>query len=204
MPVTLETWQSLKTFKEKDILERENIVKVGAAGLFFNRTSFSGILKAGPLGGQEQKSKYLIDCRFNKERIISQIEDISKLKNKVTVIFDDAVDYLKKNKKDIEKENSFLYLDPPYYEKGPQLYRFWYNLNSHKALANFIKDCTNPWLVSYDNHEVIRNLYKNIGGMKEIFFDYGITSGSRIGKELLISNLEIPPFCQSLFENNLA
>lgn len=45
------------------------------ACLFLNRTSFNGTLhwRAGPIGGKEQTSKYAIDCRFPRERLVQRL-----------------------------------------------------------------------------------------------------------------------------------
>uniref|UniRef100_UPI00112FA2A5 DNA adenine methylase n=1 Tax=Campylobacter concisus TaxID=199 RepID=UPI00112FA2A5 len=53
------------------------------ATLFLNRTSVSGIIKGGVIGGKEQKGKYKIYDRFNKEKILEKIEHIAIFKDKV-------------------------------------------------------------------------------------------------------------------------
>ena len=204
IPVNIDTWTNLSKYKDGEILNKAKIVDVGLAGLFFNRTSFSGILKAGPLGGTKQKSAYKIDCRFNKQKIINDIINISAFKSKVQIINDDAINYLRNNKVKINRNKSFLYIDPPYYEKGPSLYRYWYSHNDHKELSNFTSSIKKPWLISYDNNDEIKSLYKTTNlGIQEIYFDYSI-AGKKIGNELLISNCKIPPFSQYKFSDILA
>ncbi|WP_378955430.1 DNA adenine methylase [Pelosinus sp. sgz500959] len=203
LPINLDTWNSFQIYKDYDAAKKFSVGELGLAGIFFNRTNFSGILKAGPIGGRSQLSKYKIDCRFNKERLVEQIETISKLKPYVTVVFDDAIDYLKKNKKSICTNNTFLYVDPPYYEKGASLYRYWYEHEEHKQLAKTLLKYDIPWLVSYDNHKEIKKFYSKAIGMQGVYFDYSV-SKSRKEQELLISNLEIPPFFQEIFKEDLA
>lgn len=60
----------------------------------------------------------------------------------------------------INRNKSFLYIDPPYYEKAPSLYRYWYSHNDHKELSNFTSSIKKPWLISYDNNDEIKSLYK--------------------------------------------
>ncbi len=203
LQITLDTWNDFLIYKSDNVLNKYNIVDIGLSGLFFNRTSFSGILKAGPIGGFTQSSKYKIDCRFNKFRIINQIQQLSELQNRITICYDDALNFFRTYRPKLMKQNIFVYIDPPYYEKGPSLYRYWYKHNDHKNLSKFIQRFKKPWLISYDDHKEIRNLYRNSTALQPIYFDYSI-AGSRKGKELLISNLEIPPFSQILYENNLA
>lgn len=192
LPITLDTWHAFQQYRECDDISTYSIIDLGLAGLFFNRTNFSGILKAGPLGGQAQTSPYKIDCRFNKEAIIAQIERLSTLKSQVEVIYGDALHFLKAKKREFSRINCFFYVDPPYYVKGKSLYRYWYNHDDHKALAKFLLSCSNNWLVSYDDHPEIRKMYSRSLDMVSVYFDYSV-SGPRREKEILISNLKLPP-----------
>lgn len=196
LPITLDTWYDFQIYRKCDDIANHSVIDLGLAGLFYNRTNFSGILKAGPLGGYNQTSQYKIDCRFNKDAIISQIELLSKFKNRVSVFFDDALQFLKRNKKYFKQDNFFLYIDPPYYVKGKSLYRYWYEHKDHKALAKFLLTSDCNWLVSYDDNPQIRKMYSSEISLIPVYFDYSVTSPKR-EKELLISNLKLPPiaFC---------
>ena len=68
--VSIDTWHALQRYREMTTLEEAPLPELAYAGLFFNRTNFSGILKANPVGGIGQTSKYTIDCRFNKQKLI--------------------------------------------------------------------------------------------------------------------------------------
>ena len=199
VPVTMETWNSFQKYRKADTPFDYPLLEMGLAGLFFNRTTFSGIMKAGPIGGLAQTSQYKIDCRFNKERIIKQIFDISQYRSNIEVHFNDAIRYMTEHRQQIRRTNSFIYVDPPYYEKGPALYRYWYNHDDHKQLSRFLLKIKTPWLVSYDDHSAIRKLYKNAPGLQEIYIDYSVANCRR-EQELLLSNLHIPPFKQHLLQ----
>jgi DNA adenine methylase len=54
-------------------------------------------------------------------------------------------------------ENSVIYADPPYVEEGDN-YRAGKNFD-HARLAKWLKAQKVPWVLSYDNHELIRELY---------------------------------------------
>lgn len=66
----------------------------------------------------KQKSQYKINCRFNKERIINSIEELSKFRNRIELYNMDALDFLKQRTKYKRNSKTFVYIDPPYYEKG--------------------------------------------------------------------------------------
>lgn len=200
LKITIETWQEFQKYRNSERPNDFSIVKMGLAGLFFNRTNYSGIINAGPIGGIKQESEYKIDCRFNKERLIKQIYEISKLKKHISVIYDDALLFLRREKKYLKNEECFLYLDPPYYERGKDLYRYWYSHEDHKNLAKYLMRCDTPWLVSYDNHEKIRNIYSKAATLENMHFDYTV-SRYRKETELLISNLVIPPGLKESLHN---
>jgi DNA adenine methylase len=188
--ITLTTWKAFHRYlAPTDSVSQHSIVKMGFAGLFLNRTNFSGIIDAGPIGGMEQKSDYLIDCRFNKKRIIEQITHIATLGPKLSVVFSDAVSYLRKHGTRILDKGGIAYLDPPYYQQGQRLYRYSYGKDDHRRLATLITQAQYPWIVSYDNHPYIRRLF---AGQKivPISLNYAVKE-SRKATELLISNIKL-------------
>lgn len=192
-PVSLDTWHALQPIRDIDDPRKSSytLLQIGLAGLFFNRTNFSGIIGAGPIGGQLQASSYKIDCRFNKIALVRQIRAAAALASRVAVHFGDALTFLKKNAAKISTGFSFVYVDPPYYAQGRKLYRHYYADYDHVALAAFITTQGYPWLVSYDDHPRIRELYAS-KQMQPIYLDYKVKS-SRTARELVISNLVIPP-----------
>ena len=86
------------------------------ATFFLNRVNYSGILTGGPIGGLEQKGKYKLDCRFNKESLIDKIKEIAKYRDNVQLFHMDAVELLK------NQSNIFVFADPPYCQAGDMLY----------------------------------------------------------------------------------
>jgi DNA adenine methylase len=192
--ITLDTWKALlpaREIKHPTKAHDIDIVSLGLAGLFFNRTNFSGIMGAGPIGGMSQSSAYKIDCRFNKESICRQIRAVGALKGRIEIKFDDALSFLRRNAEKISAGFSLVYVDPPYYAQGRKLYRYYYGDEQHVDLAEFITNQGYPWLLSYDDHPRIRELYAD-NRMQPIYLDYKVKS-NRTAQELLISNLVIPP-----------
>lgn len=192
--ITLDSWYEYSLFRDINYLNGVSIVDIGFAGLFLNRTNFSGILNANPLGGLKQESQYKIDCRFNKARVIKSIEELSKFSDQIELYNMDAIEFLKEKTKYKRNRSTFVYIDPPYYEKGPSLYRYFYEKNMHKELASFIKTKSYPWLISYDDVPEIKKLYRR-SKKQHIYLDYSANTHAQ-GKELLLSNLELPPMEQ--------
>jgi DNA adenine methylase len=192
-PVSIQTWQMLQP--TRGILDPHaceyTLLQLGMAGLFFNRTNFSGIIGAGPIGGVSQKSDYKIDCRFNKQKIVRQIRAVAQFSDRISIHYGDAIEFLRQNSKRISTGFSFVYVDPPYYLQGKKLYRHSYTEQDHVALSEFIRAQGYPWLLSYDDHPRIRELYAN-NQMQPIYLDYKVKS-NRTAQELVISNLMIPP-----------
>ena len=196
-PITVETWKQLSYLRDISQIGEVSILELGFAGLFFNRTNFSGILKANPIGGINQSSKYSIDCRFNKSRIIGIINNIGRYKERIEVYYDDAIDFMKSQSKRFFQQSCFAYFDPPYYQKGSKLYRHYYRNRGHIELSKYVKAVHNlDWIISYDDDPFICSLYGGSGAKyRPLFMDYSCAPNVRTrGEELLISNLPLPPF----------
>ena len=110
--VNLDTWFEYKKYVVNNPLTKFNRKDVAMAFLFLNRTSYSGIVKAGPLGGKNQRSRYKIDCRFNKERLKKKIKNLEILSSKVEVFNMDGIQFMKETIK--RNGDVLIYVDPPY------------------------------------------------------------------------------------------
>ncbi|MDU0330542.1 DNA adenine methylase [Paenibacillus sp. 3LSP] len=184
-PITLEerkTQQAIYDDSSADALSD------GFATLFLNRVNFSGIIKGGPLGGESQSGKYKLDCRFNKEDIKKKIENIALLKNRITIYNCDASDLII-NKLSEVKHNAFFNIDPPYVIKGNRLYTNYFEEDDHINLERVISQHLQnyPWIVTYDNCELIRDIYSQYH-LEEYYIQHN-AGGSVLGKELVITNI---------------
>ena len=198
--ITIDTWLQQLPYRNMTSLNQAEILELAFAGLFFNRTNFSGILKANPIGGIKQTSKYSIDCRFNKTKIIKIIHQLSVYKDVVEVNIGDALQFMGSQNAEFLKKSCFAYFDPPYYEKGAKLYRHYYTNQDHIALSQYVQNVHHlDWIISYDDAPFICGLYGNTGTRYQpLFLDYTCASKVRTkGQELLISNLPLPPFPMS-------
>ena len=156
-PVNMDVWHEQREIIQK--ADTKNLTQLGFSTFFLNRTNRSGIIKGGVIGGQKQDGKYKIDARYNKEGLISRIEEISKLKSKIEIHNKDAMDLLSSKEVTIDN-NTLVYFDPPYYQKGAQLYKNHYLPEDHKHIAEAVRNISTPWIVTYDNCDEIKNLYK--------------------------------------------
>ena len=190
--VSMETWHSFRKYLSDDAANKYSILDMALAFIFYNRTNYSGIIKAGPLGGKQQKSGYKIDCRFNKERIIRKIAELSKFSYRMHVILGDGTQIMKEIADSQKSDRLFFYVDPPYYNSGKILYRNYFGEREHVQLAESLKSLESPWLLSYDDSDFIRGLYEKSEG-QPVFTDYQAGYLKRGVKELLFSNKIIPP-----------
>ena len=192
LEVNLDAWFYYRKYLVNNPLTKFNEKDVAMAFLFLNRTSYSGIVKAGPLGGKRQQSRYKIDCRFNKENIKKKIKSIETLSPKVKVFNMDGIQFMKEIIR--ENEDVFIYADPPYYNVGKMLYTQYFDDNKHVQLAEYLKGLEEqPWLLSYNASDFIMNLYSD-QKMVPIYLDYHSGPYRRNIMEYLFSNRVIPPF----------
>lgn len=178
-PVDVKEWKKQK--KVNDDLKAD-IFDIGFSTFYLNRTNLSGVLDARPIGGLEQTGKWKIDARFNKEGLSDRIRQIAEYKNRITVLNEDGLKLIEKylNRKDV-----FIYLDPPYFEKGATLYLNHYQSNNHEALAKKLNENPNSfWVLTYDDISSIRTLYSE-RRIVDFTLAYNVREARR-GKELLI------------------
>lgn len=181
-PVNVKTWKKQKNIqKEKS---RVGMLQLGFSTFFLNRTNRSGILNAGVIGGLEQKGIWKIDARYNKKQLIDRIKQIATYKDRIKAYNLDAMNLIKTIGKGLPQKTLF-YFDPPYYVKGNGLYLNHYNDNDHEKVATEISNLNKQkWMLTYDNVEPIRTLYKMYRQVKyNLNYSAGIASK---GQEIMI------------------
>lgn len=148
---------------------------------FFNRVTFSGTTRAGGF------SSAASICRFT----ASSIERLGPMPHALagTQITNlDFEDVICKPGKDV-----FIFLDPPYYT-ATRLYGYGGSLHEfdHETLARCLKKSSHRFLITYDDCEEIRDLYR-WAKIESWSLQYGMNNcnlqrESKIGSELFISN----------------
>ena len=116
-------------------------------------------MRGGIIGGKKQTGKYKIDARFNKVALADKIRRISELKPWIHLSNEEASAFLDRMENELPSK-SLIFLDPPYYVKGASLYYNHFKDSDHAILANNVKRYSKHWIVSYDNVEQVRKLYK--------------------------------------------
>jgi len=160
----LDTSVDMKSWiEQKEIQKNKNAVDtltLGFSTFFLNRTNRSGILKAGVIGGKNQDGNFKIDARFRKDELIRRIELIADHRSRISLYRLDAVELLNQVVPRLP-DNTLIYLDPPYYIKGGDLYEHHYKHDDHAAVAAAAALIRQHCMVSYDDVPQIRELYQN-------------------------------------------
>ena len=158
-PVSMKTWlKQREVHKNKDSAPT---LELGFATFFLNRTNRSGILNAGVIGGKNQDGNFKIDARYNKEELIERIQIIAEHRDRISLHNLDAIELLRTVVPDLP-QNTLVYLDPPYYVKGGDLYEHHYQHEDHANVAAAAHQIQQHVMVSYDDVPQIRALYADL------------------------------------------
>ena len=177
--VSIDNWHYYKSIQQN--LEQYTNIEIAKSTFFLNRTNISGVIKGGVIGGREQKGKYKIDARFNKTDLLKRVRRIESFKSRINVFNLDGISFIKKMNR--VKENVFIYIDPPYVQKGAELYMNYYSQKDHEKLASNIDMIKQKWLLSYDNTEFIISLYKE---HRKVLYKLSQAASNRIGDEIIV------------------
>lgn len=186
-------------FKNKlldtESIKKYTIAEIGFMKLALHQMSYSGLgtKSGGPIGGRNQSSNYGIGCRWNADSISRKIKKISNIFFSVDIRYGECSswDFEKMFLKD---SNYIMYLDPPYYKKGGQLYQYSFDKKDHIKLSNILKEEKCPWVLSYDDCDEITELYK-WAYIIRIPINYTINT-SRDNNELIV----VPSRYENLFK----
>lgn len=184
-PITIEEREHQKEVYEDDNADQ---VRDGFATFFLNRVNFSGVITGGPIGGFTQSGTYKLDCRFNKNEIKNKLKQIALLRDRIELYNYDASELIARNLQG-RIQDCFFNIDPPYVEKGHRLYTNFFMEDDHRnferTISGYLGD--SYWIVTYDDCELIRDIYKNYYMVGyDILHNAG---GSVKGKEVIITNI---------------
>jgi DNA adenine methylase len=196
-PLTVRAWD-----RQKRVLADSNNhdnLELGFAAFFLNRTNRSGILNAGIIGGRDQSGPWKIDARFNAGELAYRIESIANLRSKISLSKEDAKKFLLK-RLDSLPAKTLIYLDPPYYIKGKELYYDYYMHSDHEEVAHLVttRIKRQKWIVSYDNVSTIKDMYPFC---RSITYGIGYSAReARGGSEVMFfcDGLEVPPLAGAM------
>lgn len=155
------------------------------AFFIINRVTFSGTSMSG---GYSQES---FDKRFTPSSI-DRLEKIGPLLQDTKITCLDYSELLREPGEDV-----FIFLDPPYYTatksalygKNGELHKGF----DHERFAEEVKNCLHKWMITYDNCDYVKEMYKDFN-IIPFEFAYGmrnVTANAEMtGKEILITNYE--------------
>lgn len=198
--VNIEEW-----YRQKEIYKtysNKYSVQLAFATFFLNRTNRSGILNAGPIGGYKQQGEYLINARYNKNKLIKRIENIAKQKKHIQVYNKEIRKFIVQILSRYE-EGAFAFFDPPYIQKGNRLYKNCLSLEDHKVIAEYIKSkvfC--EWVITYDNTEDIKKIYTD-EYYKIYEWTYSVVKSNRKKEIIIFKNKNICPNDKILLESDI-
>lgn len=187
--LTIEEWHFQRDICLK--FNKKYSFELGFATFYMNRTNRSGIIKAGVIGGQNQDGKWKLDARFNKENLIKRIQMIADKKNHIR-LYNKEVESFITNYIPKYGRNSFIYFDPPYFEKGKELYLNFFNYDDHIRIEKLIRENINCCcVITYDSVDEIKEVYNDY---KKIEFSLNYSMGNnRKGNEIMMfKNINMP------------
>lgn len=134
-----------------------NLSKLGFATFYLNRTNRSGVLNGGPIGGLDQTGNYKIDARFNREGLAERLRILALYSDSIVATSRDGVEVITEY---AAKSDTFIYADPPYFEKAGSLYLNAFTAENHESLARVLNSVSDsPWILTYDNAPQVAQLY---------------------------------------------
>ena len=134
--------------------------------VFFHKTTFSGMYGASPIGGKNQTGDWKVGCHYTPSKFVPKIREARRrVLGRLTVSSVPTQEYLH----GFDGQGAVVYADPPYYKAGPALYAVSMDDAQHRELESALAGVTCPWVLSYDNHPVIRELYKSYRICEEPF-----------------------------------
>lgn len=198
--LTIAEWE-----KQRDICLNKNSkysFELGFATFFLNRTNRSGIIKGGVIGGKEQSGKWKMDARFNKEDLIKRMRKIIENKDRIHLYNKDVESFIK-NYLYKYGENTFVYFDPPYYNKGKQLYLNFFDYTDHERIGNIIKNSVQcKWIITYDSVPEIFEIYKEFP-IRTIDLNYSVAVKRKASEFIIFKTKSMIPCSKTLKEKNV-
>jgi DNA adenine methylase len=151
---------------------------------YLNRCNRSGIImNGGPIGGIAQTGKWKINARFNKGELRRRFEKIAEYRGRIEVSCEDGIRLIER----LDSQNTFFFIDPPYFKKGPTLYLNGLDNAYHATLAAQLRALHHAaWVLTYDDCPEVRRMYRDWAMIRPYSVRYS-ASERRLGKEVAIT-----------------
>jgi DNA adenine methylase len=188
--VTMDEWYRQRGVQEE--AHKASLLDLGFSTFFLNRTNRSGIILGGVIGGKGQEGPYKLDARYNVENLIDRIRRVASHRDQISIYNEDAADFIGNILPGVPGD-ALVYLDPPYYSKGKDLYESNYDYGDHRTISELVANIQQSWIVTYDNVPEIIDLY---GDYSRIVYHFHYSAADRYrGSEVMFfgDGLSIPP-----------
>ncbi len=190
IPLNIDEWH-----KQRNIImnsENKYSFELGFATFYMNRTNRSGIIKGGVIGGLEQSGAWKMDARFNKEKLIERIKKIAERKADIHVYNKDVVSLIQNYVPKYEN-NAFIYFDPPYFEKGKQLYLNFFNYDDHVRIEEMVNSLMNcDWVITYDDVPEIAEIYSD-HVLRRFDLNYSVAVKRKASEIIIFKEIDMIP-----------
>jgi DNA adenine methylase len=185
-PVTMDEWYLQRAVQER--ASEVSLLDLGFSSFFMNRTNRSGIITGGVIGGKHQNGPYRLDARYNAEDLVERVRRVARHRGQISIYDEDASAFITETLPSLPY-HTLVYLDPPYYSKGKELYENEYKYDDHKRISDLVPDMDQRWVVTYDNAPEIVELYERY---RRITFYINYSAADRY------SGAEVMFFCNGL------
>ena len=95
------------------------------------------------------------------------------------------------------QNRSFVYFDPPYYEKGESLYKNYFTAKDHQEIFRKITNLNCPWIVTYDDVPDIIEIYSGYV-CKKFDLIYSLANNGKNSEIMFVSDNSLWPTEQEL------
>ena len=187
--LTVNEWN-----RQRQVIDdcRRYSYELGFATFYMNRTNRSGIIKGGVIGGVEQAGTWKMNARFNREGLIERIAKIAEKKSRIHLYNKDVSSFVL-NYLPRYQQNAFVYFDPPYFEKGKQLYLNFFSYNDHVRIERMIDNHVNcDWVITYDDVKEIADIYQN-HILKRFDLNYSAAVKRKASEIIIFRRLDMIP-----------
>ena len=130
----------------------------GFATIVRNRTNHGGILAKGSGMRKTGENGKGLGSRWYAATLIKRINDVYKIRERITFIHGDAFDIMEKH---LDDRNAFFFIDPPYTVAGRRLYTHFEV--DHRRIFELASRMRGHFLLTYDDTEEVRNWAKYFG-----------------------------------------
>jgi site-specific DNA-methyltransferase (adenine-specific) len=194
---SVEAFHRLKEFLQvrKVVGGHEGVVELGFANLAIHQLSYGGrgTMAAGALGGWAQQAYEKVDHRWKPARLVEKIQQCHDLLTAYEIEGNACSSFDFQRVLAASSARMLVYLDPPYFAKSKPLYHLGFTEEDHCRLAAYLRTTDHAWVLSYDDHPVIRKMY-DWAVVETLTVDYS----SRLPKtaqELVISPKQVLVSC---------